>query len=89
LTTFENLSGDIAYLASIRGRLGWAINNWLLFGSVGWGFTEFKFVEEAPGATPALNGTGLPTVLTHRWMAFWVEAALISVQKSRKEEQRI
>lgn len=56
LTTFENLSGDIAYLASIRGRLGWAINNWLLFGTVGWGFTEFKFAEDAPNATPAFTG---------------------------------
>ena len=56
LATFEHLNGDISYLASIRGRLGWAINNWLLFGTVGWGFTEFRFAETAPNATPAFSG---------------------------------
>jgi outer membrane immunogenic protein len=44
----ESLTGDLAYLASIRGRLGWAINNWLLYGTVGWGAAEFKFTENAP-----------------------------------------
>ena len=56
LATFEHLNGDISYLASIRGRLGWAINNWLLFGTVGWGFTEFRFAETAPNATPPFTG---------------------------------
>ena len=37
------LGADMNYLASVRARLGWAINNWLLFGSVGWGFSEFEF----------------------------------------------
>ena len=27
------LGADMNYLASIRGRLGWAINNWLLYGT--------------------------------------------------------
>ena len=38
------------YLASIRGRLGWAINNWLLYGTVGWGFSRFEFTENDAGA---------------------------------------
>jgi len=42
------LGADMSYLASIRGRLGWAINNWLLYGSVGWGFSRFEFTENAP-----------------------------------------
>jgi outer membrane immunogenic protein len=39
---------DMNYLASIRGRLGWAINDWLLYGSVGWGFSRFEFTENMP-----------------------------------------
>lgn len=39
---------DMNYLASVRARLGWAINNWLLFGSIGWGFSEFEFTENVP-----------------------------------------
>ncbi len=38
------------YLASIRGRLGWAINDWLLYGTVGWGFSRFEFTENVPAA---------------------------------------
>jgi outer membrane immunogenic protein len=45
--TFE---ADMNYLASIRGRLGWAINDWLLYGSVGWGFSRFEFTENMPAA---------------------------------------
>jgi len=42
------LSGDMSYLSSVRARLGWAINNWLLYGTVGWGFAEYKFTENVP-----------------------------------------
>lgn len=45
---FQALTGDTSYLASVRGRMGWAINNWLLFGSVGWGFANFRFTEDLP-----------------------------------------
>ena len=41
-------SADMNYLASIRARLGWAINDWLLYGSVGWGFSRFEFTENMP-----------------------------------------
>ncbi len=43
-------TADMNYLASIRARLGWAINDWLLYGSVGWGFSRFEFTEEMPAA---------------------------------------
>jgi outer membrane immunogenic protein len=43
------LGADMDYLASVRARLGWAINNWLLFGSVGWGFSQFEFTQNVPG----------------------------------------
>lgn len=42
------LGGDMSYLGSVRARLGWAINNWLLYGTVGWGFAEYKFTETVP-----------------------------------------
>ena len=42
------VGADMDYLASVRGRLGWAINNWLLFGSVGWGFSQFEFTHNVP-----------------------------------------
>jgi outer membrane immunogenic protein len=54
---FDTLNADIVYLGSVRARLGWAINNWLLFGSVGWGYSELKFTENSPNATPPFNGT--------------------------------
>lgn len=43
-----SISADLTYLASVRARLGWAINNWLLYGTVGWGAGEFKFTEDMP-----------------------------------------
>jgi outer membrane immunogenic protein len=46
----SSLSAHMAYLASVRARLGWAINNWLLYGTIGWGAGEFKFKEDAPWA---------------------------------------
>jgi outer membrane immunogenic protein len=42
------LEADMNYLASARARLGWAINNWLLFGSVGWGFADYDFTQTVP-----------------------------------------
>lgn len=44
----SNLSADMKYIASVRARLGWAIGNWLLYGTVGWGFGDFKFTADAP-----------------------------------------
>lgn len=46
--TASSLSADMRYLASVRARLGWAIGNWLLYGTVGWGAGEFKFTDDAP-----------------------------------------
>ncbi len=43
-----SISADMNYLSSVRARLGWAINNWLLYGTVGWGFGEFTFKEDMP-----------------------------------------
>ena len=43
-----SLTADMKVLTSVRARLGWAINNWLLYATVGWGYGEFKFKEDAP-----------------------------------------
>ena len=47
------LTSDNSYLASIRGRIGVVIYDWLLFGTAGVGFTDTKFSE----TTPTFNGT--------------------------------
>ena len=44
------LGADMNYLASIRGRLGWAINNWLLYGTVGLGLLAVRIHRERAGA---------------------------------------
>lgn len=41
------LTGDISYLASIRGRLGVVMGNVLLYGTAGVGFVEYKFNANA------------------------------------------
>lgn len=45
------LSSDSSYLASIRGRVGVVINNWLLFASGGVGFVDTNFTEITPNQT--------------------------------------
>jgi outer membrane immunogenic protein len=66
------LGADMNYLASVRGRLGWAINNWLLFGSVGWGFSQFEFTQNVPATAFAhkirLDDSGLAYGGGVEWM---------------------
>ena len=51
------LSGESNYLASIRGRLGFVVQDVLLYGTAGVAFSRFKFEENAPG--PANNALRL------------------------------
>lgn len=51
------------YLGSVRARLGWAIQNWLLYGTVGWGYSRAEITRDYP-AGPfndkiKLNGNGV------------------------------
>lgn len=55
---YQQLTGDVAYLASVRGRLGVVVDEVMYFATVGIGFTEFKFTENAP-ATPFLGSLRL------------------------------
>lgn len=48
LATYEQLSAELSYLASIRGRLGFVISDFMIYGTGGIGFGEFKFSENAP-----------------------------------------
>jgi outer membrane immunogenic protein len=48
LATSAILSADSSYLASIRGRLGFVVQNVLLYGTAGVGFSRFTFEESAP-----------------------------------------
>jgi outer membrane immunogenic protein len=49
------LASDSSYLASIRGRMGVVVYDWLFFGTAGVGFSETKFSETTPSL--AFNGT--------------------------------
>jgi outer membrane immunogenic protein len=49
------LSADASYLASIRGRLGFVIDQVLFYGTAGVGFSRLKFEENAPNVP--FNGT--------------------------------
>jgi len=45
----DTVSAEIEYLASIRARLGWAWQNVLLYGTIGWGWTEYEFSNAEQG----------------------------------------
>lgn len=62
----ENNTQDVktSGLASIRGRLGVAADNWLFYGTAGWGWSKAKIGTEldegAPNAaTRSITGSGL------------------------------
>ncbi len=56
---YEQLSAQAAYLASVRGRLGYVVmDDVLAYGTVGIGFAEFKFSENSP-ATPFMGSMRL------------------------------
>ncbi len=48
LNTYAILSGDSSYLASVRGRLGFVVQDWLFYGTAGVAFSRFEFKENAP-----------------------------------------
>ncbi len=49
LTTAAVLNADSSYLATIRGRLGFVVQDVLLYGTAGVAFSRFQFEENAPG----------------------------------------
>jgi outer membrane immunogenic protein len=48
LANYAILSGDSSYLASVRGRLGFVVQDWLFYGTAGVAFSRFEFKENAP-----------------------------------------
>ncbi|MDH4982283.1 outer membrane beta-barrel protein [Hyphomicrobium sp. D-2] len=69
------LSGDMSHIASVRARLGWAINNWLLFGTIGWGYGEYKFTQNVPALAfqdrVRMHDNGLTYGGGIEWMPFY------------------
>lgn len=57
-TAYQQLSADVAYLGSVRGRIGYVMDDVMAYGTLGIGFTEFKFSENAP-ATPFMGSMRL------------------------------
>jgi outer membrane immunogenic protein len=45
LATNVNLTSEVSYLASIRGRLGFVVSDVLIYGTAGVGFVDMKFTE--------------------------------------------
>jgi outer membrane immunogenic protein len=54
LAAYEQLTAEIGYLASVRGRLGFVVSDVMFYATGGIGFGEFKFTENAP-AVPYLG----------------------------------
>jgi outer membrane immunogenic protein len=52
--TNDALTGEVNYLASIRSRLGFVIDDVMLYATAGIAFSEYKFTETA---APAFTGT--------------------------------
>jgi opacity protein-like surface antigen len=55
---YQQLSAQAAYLGSVRGRIGYIVDDVLVYGTLGIGFAEFKFTENAP-ATPFMGSMRL------------------------------
>jgi outer membrane immunogenic protein len=51
LTTYEQLTAELSYLASIRGRLGFVVSDVMFYATGGIGFGEFNFTENAPAVS--------------------------------------
>jgi outer membrane immunogenic protein len=49
------LSADLSYLASIRGRLGFVVQDVLLYGTAGVAFGRFKFQQTLPDYNAAIR----------------------------------
>jgi len=55
LATAAFLRADSSYIATIRGRFGFVVQDALLYGTAGVGFGRFRFEENVPGN--GFNGT--------------------------------
>jgi outer membrane immunogenic protein len=60
-----NTTDRVPWFGTIRGRLGWAVNNWLFYGTGGWGYGEFK-------SDTTFTGAVVGTISTSRDHGFWV-----------------
>ena len=77
---YEQLSAQTAYLGSVRGRLGYVMDEMMVYGTLGIGFTEFKFSENSP-ATPFMGSMRLQeTGIVYGAGAEWKIAYGVSVR---------
>jgi outer membrane immunogenic protein len=60
-----NNTNRVPWFGTIRGRVGWAANNWLFYGTGGWGYGEFK-------SETTFTGAVVGTISTSRDHGFWV-----------------
>lgn len=70
-----SVTDEITYFGTVRGRLGLAMNRWLVYGTGGWGYGEFKSSAVVGGLTVSASdshsvwtiGGGVEALLWDRW----------------------
>ena len=62
---FSKLAQDLEWLGTVRGRLGWAIGNGLLYatGGLAYGRVDYRYSYSLPGAAYAAKDSGSATQL--------------------------
>jgi outer membrane immunogenic protein len=71
------VTNSITYFATVRGRIGYAPGNWMVYATGGWAYGEFRSEATRNGATASLAnsrsgwtiGGGLEWMFAPRWSA--------------------
>jgi high affinity Mn2+ porin len=71
---------NVQYSGTARGRIGYAINNWLVYGTSGLAWTYDRFTRTQLVGTP-LGGTAVPGTAesSRRWRTGWTAGAGVEV----------
>jgi high affinity Mn2+ porin len=81
-TARDDVTEKIDYVGTLRGRFGYAFDNWLLYGTGGLAWSQGRFLQEPPGATDPNEankvlsfrtgwtaGAGVEVAIEHNWTA--------------------
>ena len=71
------MTNSITYFATVRGRIGYAPGNWMVYATGGWAYGEFRSEATRYGVTASLAnsrsgwtvGGGLEWMFAPRWSA--------------------
>jgi high affinity Mn2+ porin len=75
-----NYDETVQYFGTVRGRIGYAFNNWLVYGTSGLAWTYDQFTRAQLVGTPA-GGTAIPGTneSSLRWRTGWTVGAGVEV----------